>query len=115
MFEEILPNLYRVEVPLSGSPLQSLNSYIIRGTQRSLVIDTGWNREECRRALTSGLRELTVDLEVADFFITHAHADHSGLVSELATNVARIYIGWADAVDLSSTESWRWEKQTSFA
>ena len=115
MFEEILPNLYRVEVPLPRSPLQSLNSYIIRGAQRSLVIDTGWNREECRRALTSGLRELTVDLEVADFFITHVHADHSGLVSELATNVARIYFGWADAVALSSTESWRWEKQTSFA
>ncbi|PIU23743.1 MAG: MBL fold metallo-hydrolase, partial [Chloroflexi bacterium CG08_land_8_20_14_0_20_45_12] len=34
MFEEILPNLYRIEVPLPGSPLKALNSYVIKGARR---------------------------------------------------------------------------------
>ena len=115
MFEEILPNLYRVKVPLSGSPLQALNSYIIKGTRQSLIIDTGWNSEDCIRTLTSGLKELDVNLEEADFFITHVHADHSGLVSVLAADTARIYFGQADAASFSSTAPGHWEKQTDFA
>ena len=115
MFEEILPNLYRIEVPLAGSPLQAINSYVIKGAQRSLIIDTGWNREECMKALTSGLRELSVNLDEADFFITHMHADHSGLVLDLATDAARIYFSWADAAIVSSAAPGYWEKETNFA
>ena len=115
MFEEILSNLYKIEVPLPGSPLQALNSYVIKAAQRSLIIDTGWNREECVKILTSGLRELGVNLKEADFFITHMHADHSGMVSSLAADEAKIYFGWADAAVVSSTAPGSWEKQSDFA
>ena len=115
MFEKILENLYRVEVPLPGSPLKATNSYVIKGTQRSLIIDTGWNREDCREALTSGLRECGVNLEEADFFITHMHADHSGLVSSLAADAARVYASREDADVITATATGHWDDQTDFA
>lgn len=115
MFEEISSNLYKIEVPLHGSPLKALNSYVIKGTQRSLIIDTGWNSEECVSILTSGLKELGVNLMEADFFITHMHADHSGMVSTLAAAEAKIYFGRADAAVVGSTAPGSWEKQADFA
>jgi glyoxylase-like metal-dependent hydrolase (beta-lactamase superfamily II) len=108
LFEEILPGLYRINVPLAGSPLKATNSYVVKGRDRSLIIDTGWNREDCLAALVAGLDGCGVDLKQADFFITHMHADHSGLVSTLAAEGARIYFGQADAQIVRSitTEHW---------
>ena len=113
--EEILPSLYKIEVPLPGSPLKATNSYVIKGTERSLIVDTGWNREDCMEALVSGLKECSVDLKQADFFITHMHADHSGLVSSLAAEGARIYFGQADAEIIRSSTPEYWERMISFA
>jgi glyoxylase-like metal-dependent hydrolase (beta-lactamase superfamily II) len=115
LFEEILPSLYRIKVPLPGSPLKATNSYVIRGAERSLIIDTGWNREDCMAVLVSGLEECGVDFRQADFFITHMHADHAGLVSALAGKEARIYFGWADAEIIRSTAPERWDEQIDFA
>ena len=115
MFEEVLPGLYRIKVPLPGSPLKATNSYVIKGIERSLIIDTGWNREDCMAALVSGLNECGVDFRQSDFFITHMHADHSGLVSTLAGEGARIYFGWADAEIIRSTAPEHWEEQINFA
>ena len=66
-------------------------------------------------ALVSGLKECGVDSRQADFFITHMHADHAGLVSALAGEGARIYFGWADAEIMRSTAPEHWEKQLNFA
>jgi glyoxylase-like metal-dependent hydrolase (beta-lactamase superfamily II) len=91
MCEEILPNLFRLKIPLPESPLKYLNSYVIRGSGKSLIIDTGLNRKECLDAMMAGLRKVGIDLETADIFITHLHADHFGLVGRLATNTSEIY------------------------
>ena len=91
MIEEVLPNLYKIEVPLPQNPLKAINSYVITGRGQSLIIDTGMNRPECLSVLSSGLTELGVDLKKADFFITHLHADHLGLVSTLATDTSTVY------------------------
>ena len=115
MVEEILPSLYRIKVPLPGSPLKATNSYVIKEAERSLIIDTGWNREDCLAVLVSGLKECGVNFKEADFFITHLHADHSGLVSALAGKEARIYFGWADAEIMKSTAPGHWEEQIDFA
>ena len=71
-------DIYRLEIPLPGNPLRAVNSYVIKGGERNLIIDTGMNREECREAIDAGLRELGIDLEITDLFITHMHADHPG-------------------------------------
>ena len=97
MVEEILSNLYKIEIPLPNSPLKSLNSYAIRDSERNLIIDTGWNQEECMRAMQAGLKGLGVDLRKTDFFITHLHADHFGLLSNLVTESSKIYFSEPDA------------------
>ncbi len=116
MVEEILSGLYRIEVPLPKNPLKVLNSYVIKADGRSLIIDTGMNREECRSVILSGLEELKVDLNRTDFFITHMHADHSGLVSTLATGTSKVYAGQPDADIINhAAENSSWEKQTDYA
>ncbi|MBT8370209.1 MAG: MBL fold metallo-hydrolase [Deltaproteobacteria bacterium] len=91
MCEEILPNLFRLKIPLPESPLKYLNSYVIRGPARSMIIDTGLNRRECLEAMQAGLSTLGIDLKSADIFVTHLHADHFGLVTKLATATTQVY------------------------
>ena len=79
MIEEILKGLYKLEIPLPGNPLRSVNSYVIITSDRNLIIDTGMNRRECMKAMELGLKELGVDIEKTDFYITHSHSDHLGL------------------------------------
>jgi len=40
--------------------------------------------------MQAGLIELGVDIRKSDFFITHLHSDHLGLVSRLATKTSMI-------------------------
>jgi glyoxylase-like metal-dependent hydrolase (beta-lactamase superfamily II) len=61
------------------------------------MIDTGWNQEECLNAMQSGLRQLGVEIRKTDFFITHVHSDHLGLVSDLTTDASTIYFNQPDA------------------
>ncbi len=104
--EEVLPQLFRIEVPLPRNPLKATNSYVIRG-ERNLVVDTGMNRKECMAALTSALDELSIELERTDFFITHLHADHSGLVGELASAASRVYFNRPDAEVIQNKHLWQ--------
>jgi glyoxylase-like metal-dependent hydrolase (beta-lactamase superfamily II) len=113
MVEEVLPNLFRIEIPLPGSPLKSLNSFVIRAGERTLIIDTGMNRKECLAAMQAGLQELGVDLAQTDFFITHMHADHSGLVARLVTASGKIYFNRPDAAVV--TGGGNWESMLAYA
>jgi len=113
MIEEILANLYKIEIPLSQSPLKALNSYVIKNTERNLIIDTGWNQEECMDAMQTGLRELGIDIRKTDFFITHLHADHFGLISSLITDTSKIYFNQPDADRFRS--GLRWDDFVNFA
>jgi glyoxylase-like metal-dependent hydrolase (beta-lactamase superfamily II) len=97
MQEEIYPNLYRLKIPLPESPLKYLNSYVIKGGARNLVVDTGLNRDVCKSAMMEGLKALNVSLDTLDIFITHLHADHFGLLSELVTENTKIYFNRPDA------------------
>lgn len=106
MAEQILPNLYRIEVPLPKNPLKSLNSFVVMGSDRTLIIDTGLNRRECMSAMRDGLGELGVDLDRTDFYITHLHADHAGLVSSLAGKDSIIYFNQPDAQIVAHAGVW---------
>ena len=97
MIEEILPELFRIEIPLLDSPLKYLNSYVLRSAARNVIVDTGLNRKACLNAMHQGLHQLEIDLNKTDFFITHLHADHFGLVARLMTNNSRIYFNRPEA------------------
>ncbi len=97
MIETILPNLFRIEVPLPGNPLRNINAYVVTSKDRTLVVDTGMNQPECREALEAGFRELDIDRSRMDFFITHFHADHLGLVTAFAAEGSRVYFNEPEA------------------
>jgi glyoxylase-like metal-dependent hydrolase (beta-lactamase superfamily II) len=107
MAQELFPNLFRHEIPLPGNPLKAINSYIVKGNGRFLMIDTGMNRPECMAAMQEYIKELGVDLQKTDFFITHLHADHLGLVSDLAGNDSKIYFNYPDAEIIRSSDNWQ--------
>ena len=106
MIEEIAANLYKVDIPLPRNPLKSINSYMIKAPERNLIIDTGMNRKACMDVMQDGLDKLGVDLAITDFFITHLHADHFGLIGNLATESSKVYFNRPDGEQILSGGTW---------
>ncbi len=106
MIEKVFPGVFRIELPMPGSPLQTVNSYLLRGRERNLLIDSGMDQDECRAALTGALRELDVDMEQTDFFITHLHEDHFGLAPHLASGKSRIYLNFPETAFWAEPKRW---------
>ena len=96
MIYTIEPDIYRITVDLPENPLKSLNSYVITGGKRNLIIDTGFNRSESFSSLKRGIKELELDMDKTDIFVTHFHADHSGLVSQIMSPQTRVFMGEID-------------------
>lgn len=46
---EVYRNIYLAELPLPNNPLKYLNFYIIKGQDQSMIIDTGFNREDTKK------------------------------------------------------------------
>jgi len=93
---EVCKNIFRIPVVLPNNPLKELNSYLIRGPERSLLIDTGFRLPACKEALLAGLEELGEDPSSVDVFLTHLHADHTGLVSDIIGAGRKIYVSEVD-------------------
>ena len=106
MLKEIVENVFRAEIPLPDNTLKATNSYIIKGTNRNLIVDTGWNRKKCLKTMQYALEQLGIVLEKTDFFITHYHADHVGLAPEFVTTNSRIYFSKQDAETILSGSIW---------
>ncbi len=97
MLQEIAKDLFRIKVPLPETPLKYLNVYAVRSPKRCLVIDTGLNHDECLSALCAGLDQIGVDPAHCDYFITHLHSDHFGLITRLANDATRVYFNRPEA------------------
>jgi glyoxylase-like metal-dependent hydrolase (beta-lactamase superfamily II) len=63
-------------------------------------------------AMLGGLKRLGVDLRKTDFFITHLHADHIGLLPNLKANTSTVYFNRGDAETVRSGPPW--EKLVNF-
>lgn len=105
------PEIYRMLIPLPENPLKTLNSYLIKLENRNLLIDTGFNRPECHEALIENLKELNVDMEKTDIFLTHLHSDHTGLINKIAHKNNKVYIGKIDYEYMfENLEGFNWEE-----
>ena len=105
------PEIYRMLIPLPENPLKTLNSYLIKLENRNLLIDTGFNRPECHEALIENLKELNVDMEKTDIFLTHLHSDHTGLINKIAHKNSKAYIGKIDYEYMfENLEGFNWEE-----
>ena len=95
IYEE--PSIFQIDVPLPDNPLRNLNCYVVQDGGETLIIDTGFNRPECREALLAGLAELGANWEKTNLFLTHLHSDHTGLAPTLMEDKpGKIYISATD-------------------
>ncbi len=113
MPQELFPDLFREQIPLPKNPLRAVNSYVIKGDGRWLIIDTGMNRPECLEAMKAYLANLKVDLARTDFFITHLHVDHLGLLSELVQSTSQVYFNVPDYESLHDPNHWKCREDTA--
>ena len=97
MYTDIDGNIYCIFDPLPDNPLRNLNAYLIKDDKRSLLIDTGFRRDECREALLGGLAELGVSMDNTDICLTHLHSDHTGLAPEIAGPNSKIFMSREDS------------------
>ena len=115
MIEQVLPDIFRIEIPLPKNPLKATNSYFIRGKQRNLLVDTGFNCQESRQAMTDALQELNVNMRDTDLLITHLHSDHAGLLTFLVTPETTVWMNEADAYIVGgSRQSPHWDLFSRF-
>jgi glyoxylase-like metal-dependent hydrolase (beta-lactamase superfamily II) len=98
---EAAKNIFRFPVPLPGSPLKELNCYIVKGEKRHLLIDTGFNTGEGLAAVKGAFKELGISPADADIFLTHLHADHTGLVEVLKGECGSIFMNETDSVHVN--------------
>ncbi len=105
MVEEIAHGFYRIPIPLPESLLGSVNAYVVKGPERSLIVDTGMDLDLCMQAMDEGLHRIDVDAAGCDFFITHSHPDHFALVSRLLREGSVIYIDRREAEVLETVRS----------
>lgn len=79
-----LAGVQRIVLPLEGSPLESVNVYVLDGAAGLVLVDTGWRRPDVRAALDQALAALGYRAEdLALIVLTHAHPDHCGGAAEL--------------------------------
>lgn len=91
------PSIFQIDVPLPDNPLRNLNCYVIQDEGETLILDTGFNRQECKDALLAGLEELDADWDKTNLFLTHLHSDHTGLAPTIMEGKpGEIYISSKD-------------------
>lgn len=100
MIEEVLPNLFRIEIPVPQNPLRVVNTYLVKGSGQFLLVDTGMNRDECINEMRLALTKLSVDLSKTSFLITHWHVDHLGMVTSLASDRSVIYFNRPESIGM---------------
>ncbi len=92
-----MTTLNRIEIP-TPFPISHVNSYYIHDSVPTLI-DAGVDTEEAFETLRSGVTEASGTLEgIKRIILTHAHADHIGLVSRIVqVSGAEVFIHLFDA------------------
>lgn len=89
---EVYSNIFRLKTPMPNSPLRSVNAYLIKGADRNILIDTGYNTDVCADYLRECLSTLGADPERTDILLTHFHSDHAGASTSLIHESRKIYV-----------------------
>jgi glyoxylase-like metal-dependent hydrolase (beta-lactamase superfamily II) len=109
----VAANIFRIQVPVPGTPLGRSNAYVVKDRARNLVVDSGLKGAESMAVLQRGFTELGIDLDRTDFFVTHLHADHVGLVPHFLRETGRLYFS-EEEFDVAEGYT-RWEDLVVFA
>src|SRR3712207_817953 len=96
MIREVYNNIYMFEAKLPKSPLKSINIYVIKDKDKNLVLDTGYHMDETLESMKEGLAELGLEIKDTELFLTHMHADHTGLSYDFYKEGCKVYMGSVD-------------------
>ncbi len=81
---EIIPGILQIKLPLRDNPVDHVNTYLIRGDEGWVMVDTGWNDPEALEDLARQLKSLGMDFQdINQIIYTHIHPDHFGLAGTL--------------------------------
>ena len=115
LVSKLYEDIYNIEVVLPNNPLKAINVYVVKGEDKSLIIDTGFNQKECIDSLFKGLEELDIDIKDTELFITHLHSDHSGMAGIFKDAGVKIYAGEVDGKYINNMTSLTyWEEFDKF-
>jgi len=91
---ELFKGVNQIKVPLPKAGLESINVYILEGTEGNLMIDTGWNTPEAFSALAQEMKNSGFAMkDITQIVVTHLHPDHYGLAGKIAElSGAKVYI-----------------------
>jgi len=91
---EIIQGIYQLQLPTSDFPTEHVNAYLIQGSNKCLLIDTGWDTKEVLASLKKHLDEIDISFkDIAQIVLTHSHTDHAGLAGRLRRlSSAQIYL-----------------------
>lgn len=93
--DEILPGIFVENVFLGIVEIPVINIIVIKGNERSLLIDAGISPEVCpayQKRFLQVLKNLGISYDRLDCIITHCHPDHLGMVPFLQKKGVRIYM-----------------------
>jgi glyoxylase-like metal-dependent hydrolase (beta-lactamase superfamily II) len=109
MVEEVLPGIFRVKVPLPNNPLKYTNSYFLLSGGKCLVVDTGFNVDESYDSLATAMQKLKgLGVSEFEFFSTHLHADHMGLIGRFSSSIwmSSVEAEWIKAMSREPRSYW---------
>ena len=95
--KEIFPNIFRKVIEFEDKHVLPRNLYIVRGQDRSLMIDTTYRYEHAWHEMNQMIQELNIDYKKLDLFITHNHPDHVGYVYDLQQLGVKVYMNPEEA------------------
>lgn len=71
----------QIEVPMD---LKTINFYLVQTENRLMLIDAGYDTEECWNGLMDTLEQYQLSLhDLSEIVLTHNHIDHIGLVNRI--------------------------------
>ncbi|MFP3975936.1 MAG: MBL fold metallo-hydrolase [Dehalococcoidia bacterium] len=81
---QIVEGVYQIQIPLDNTPMGHVNTYLIKGDDGWVLVDTGWDTPSAFESLQSQLRDIGLDFrDITRILITHAHPDHFGMAGKI--------------------------------
>ncbi|MBT4512355.1 MAG: MBL fold metallo-hydrolase [Chloroflexi bacterium] len=81
---EIFPGIFQIKLPLRNNPAGHINTYLLKGNDGWVLVDTGWDDLSALDELSRQLGNIGIRIEDISLVIyTHIHPDHYGLAGVL--------------------------------
>lgn len=90
------PDVFMLVVPDERLHSGPTNCFIVRDGDSTLVVDTGCASEGGRTLMEGALREVGARPDRTEFFLTHMHVDHAGLLAAIAPEGSTVHVGRAE-------------------